>query len=440
MNNLEFSLSKNKWVLHWNNWEDFVNKKQSVLNQKNNEVCILFVCCNSYNLFSKCLEYLWNESNQNFDILVVDNSTDEDNINLFNNLWIKNKKVSILRPIDNIGWSWWFSMWLEYIISQEYKKLVIFEDDIIPVDDDIISEMIKISDDTHIIKNSYVNIPECECWVFHLVLYPIEVLKKIWVSDPRYFLKCDDTDFAIRLKKDNIQTKFTWKHLFHPNLKRDWRKNRVFAFSVRNELVLLQNHFSISFMIKLIAQQFLYLWYWISKLFLEKNLWVLKIYFWSLMDFIKWHIWYRYNLKLLNKYRCVDISKLNLKTEEIDVTDFSKKSKDKYYLYLKFVHYEWILWNFTFSNKFSKSKNGIIAWWILCPLYPIFMLFKNIIFLEEFMYESNTVKYEYYENEIYLKTLIMLAFSLLISIFLRPFIIIILLIKYIFKFFKEVFS
>jgi hypothetical protein len=53
-------------------------------------------------LFNKCLEYLEKESNQSFDILVVDNSTNEENINLFHNIGIKNKKVSILKPIDNI--------------------------------------------------------------------------------------------------------------------------------------------------------------------------------------------------------------------------------------------------------------------------------------------------------------------------------------------------
>jgi hypothetical protein len=68
---------------------------------------------------------------------------------------------------------------MEYIIEKEYDKLIIFEDDIIPVDDNIITEMISISDDSHIVKNSYVNIPECECWVFHLVLYPISIIKKI---------------------------------------------------------------------------------------------------------------------------------------------------------------------------------------------------------------------------------------------------------------------
>ena len=430
MKNLDFQLSRKKWCLRRENRKKFVDNERSVLNKKNNSVCVLFVCCNSFDLFNKCLEYLEKESNQSFDILVVDNSTNEENINLFHNIGIKNKKVSILKPIDNIWWSWWFSIWMEYIIEKGYDKLIIFEDDIIPIDENLITEMIKISDDKSIVKNSYVNIPDCECRVFHLVLYPMSIVKKIWVSDPRFFLKCDDADFEIRLKKHKPKTKFTWKYLFHPNLKCDWWKNWVFAFSVRNELFLLQNNFSIWLMIKYIFEQFLYIRYGISKLFIEKNLWVLKVYFWGISDYILWFIGYRYNLKLLNKYRWINISKLNLITQESEIQKFSEKVFNKYYLYLKFVHYEWLLWKFKFSKKFLDFKNWIIAWWILCPLYPLFMLFKRIVFLEEYFYWKETVKYEEFHNSKYLITLLEICISFLISIVIWIPVLIVLFLKY----------
>jgi hypothetical protein len=59
------------------------------------------------------------------------------------------------------------------------------------------------------------------------------------------------------------------------------------------------------------------------------------------------------------------------------------------------------------------------------------MLFKHVIFLEEFMYESNTVRYEYYNNDNYILNILKVLWSFLICIILRIPTIIIIMLKFI---------
>ena len=424
MKNLEFELSNKKWCLRWKNWENFVDKERSVFNKKKNNVCVLFVCCNSFHLFKRCYKYLDGESNQNFDILVIDNSTDEENIKMFHDVGIKNKRISILKPIWNIGWSGWFSIWMEYIISESYDYIIIFEDDIIPVDKDIISSMISKLDKNVIIQSNYINTYNSifiQWWVFHLSWYPISFLKKIWVSSPMYFLKWDDAEFETRIKTEirkwTIEIKNTWKYFFHPHQKKDWWKNRVLAFSIRNYLHILQESFKFWRLVRDIKEQFLYIWYWFSKLFIEWNMWVLRIYISSILDFLFWHIWYRWNLKLMNRYREIKITKPNTETIEVRQNEINKYTKNKYYIYAKIMAHDNLFGQISYSNKFIDwIKNWIIAWGIYNPIYPIFMCFKNILFLEEYDYEKDIIKAEIYSNKYYILTIIWIIFSFLITI------------------------
>jgi GT2 family glycosyltransferase len=73
-------------MLRRKNWKDFLKFEKSILNEKNNSIAILFVTCNSYANIQKCITYLEQESNQDFDIIIVDNSTKCKEIQLIHDL------------------------------------------------------------------------------------------------------------------------------------------------------------------------------------------------------------------------------------------------------------------------------------------------------------------------------------------------------------------
>lgn len=437
MTAIDYHLSKKWWCLHWSNWKSFIDNDKSVFNDKINKVCVLFVCCNSFHLFDRCYEYLIKESNQNFDILVVDNSTDDKNIDLFHEIWVKNKNISILKPIGNIWWSWWFSIWMEYVISKNYDYLIIFEDDIIPVDKDIITSMISKMNENVIVQNNYINTYNSifiQWWVFHLTWYPIKFLRRIWVSSPIFFLKWDDAELETRINHEiklwKVKIVNTWKMFFHPHQKKDGRKNRVLAFSIRNYLQILQDSFSIRWLIRNLKEQFLYIRYWLSKLFIEWCLWVLRIYFSSVRDFLAWHIWYEWNLKLMNKYKNIEITKSKTKTIEVSQKDINKYTSNKYYMYAKIMWHDNLFWEIKYSKSLKNwFKHWIIAWWVYNPIYPVFMCFRNIIFLEEYDYGNNVIKAELFKNNNYILSVVFIILSFFLSIPIYIVMMLIILIK-----------
>lgn len=399
--NLEFLIMEKSWILRWNNWKNFLDTKTSILNKKISNFSILFVCCNSYSVIIKCLDYLKSESNQDFDIIIVDNSTNEEESNLFYNLGKENKNISIIRPIDNLWWSWWFSMWMEYVIDMWYDYMLIFEDDIIPIEKNIVTTFIEQSEKNKLLFNECLNAWN-SFWYFHLACYPIDFIKNVWVVDPRFFLKSDDLEWAERvervIKKNWYKKASTWKHHYHPNLKKDWRKIRVTYLAIRNYLTTLTKYFTIkkcSYFFTL----FLYIWYWISKFFFEWSINLLKFEICAIKDYLFWNIWYQYNKKILAQLFNQNLSKpKDCNDSWISIEELNKISNSMFNLYWKITwDYNWF-----YKVKFSKSikdlKNGVIVNWIYSNLYPVFINFNKILAINEFDFISGKVNVYIYEN------------------------------------------
>ena len=438
--NIEFSIKEKIWILQRDNWEEFLDIEKSVLNKKISNFSILFVCCNSYKSILKCLDYLKTESNQNFDIIIVDNSTKEEESKLFLDLGKKNKNISIIKPIDNLWWSWGFSIWMEYIINNWYDYMLIFEDDIIPIEKDIITTFIEKSNKNTILFNECANAWN-SFWYFHLACYPINIIKKSWVVDPRFFLKSDDLEWLERLEKvirDNWYKKTsTKKHHYHPNFKKDWRKIRVTYLAIRNYLTTLTKYFSVK-KCSYFATLFLYIWYWVSKLFFEWTINLLKYEIYAIKDYLMWNIWYQYNKKILTK-----LFKQNLPKPKdcidswISIEELNKASSSMFNLFWKIVwDYNWF-----YKVKFSKSikdlKNWVIVNWIYSNLYPIFINFNKILAINEFDFLSEKVNVYIYDNKKIFKLLRTLL-SIITSIIIYIPIFMVIMLKIIIKFIANI--
>ncbi len=421
--NLEFELVKEQQALHWLNWEVFVDKKNSILNKKENNVCILFVCCKSFKSFIWCLDYLKKESNQNFDILVVDNSTNNENINLFHDVWKNNKKISILKPINNIGWSWWFSIGMEYSIQQRYEYLILFEDDIIPIDDDIISNTIKSSKLNYIIFNK--NIFLKDGLPFHLNCYPVEFLREYWVVDPRMFLTYDDVQFAWNINRAIRSWKYkktnSTKSYYHPMIKKNSQKCRNIYLSTRNSLMKCISVESIT-NIKEFALWFLMLFYWFSKWLVENCRSVLYSYLIWLFDFFIWWFWYNHTQNRLNKLFSYTISipqNVWVNVDVLTISEIEKLTINKLDLYWKLAWGNDYFWNLKCSSRWIDwIKHWFVIAWFLNSLYPFFVLSNNVIFLEKYDFLVGKYEVSYYKSLFNKFNYFKLILSLLLSIVL----------------------
>ena len=400
-------------MLRRKNWKDFLKSKNSILNEKNNSIAILFVTCNSYANIQKCIIYLEQESNQDFDIIIVDNSTKDEEIKLIHDLWA-NKKINVIKSIDNIWWSGWYSIWMEYIISKWYESLICFEDDVIPIDKDIISKTIELLRN-HGIVGSLVNW-EDDFWMFHLRWYSVKLLsEKLWIVDPRFFIWWDDADFQDRCIKLWIWDRRvnTWKRAFHPLIKKN--KALVMCFFVRNHLFYLQKYQE--GIIRLMRDLCIYILFWFSYYFITNQSEFLCTVFYWIYNFLFHKVWLHSNKMILQKFKTKVIKESeNVRQFAWDIEETNKLLKNKYNLYKK------ISWNTSFISELSTSDNPIdweknwviiarhLSWWFAIP-------YKKIYCIDEYNYEEKKYYISIIDNRLkcrYLKMFLSLVLTVLL--------------------------
>ena len=408
----EYILSNTTWILRWINREEFVDYDKSRLNEKKNDIVLLLIWCNSYKNIKKCIAYLEQESNQNFDIIIVDNSTKNEEIKLIHDIW-SNSKISVIKTKDNIWWSGWYSIWMEYIISKWYESLICFEDDVIPIDKDIISTTIDLLKNHDIVGN-VVNWEDV-FWMFHLRWYSVKLLsKKLWVVDPRFFLLRDDADFRYRCVKLWVWKlrKNTQKKCFHPLSKKD--RAWVMCLHTRNQLFYVQKyptimlHFGYMLVNTFINILFGFSYYFITK----KSEYINAVFYW-IYSYLFQKIWINSNKKVLQKFingsaeKPKNITELVLDKKEID-----ELLKNKYNLYQR------LTWNIKLYNElvtshnYSDRKNWVVTIWHISWRFA--MRYQTIFCIDEYNYEEKKYYISIIENKLkyrYLKMLLSLIFT-----------------------------
>ncbi len=430
----EYILDNVKWMLRRKNWKDFLKFEKSILNEKNNSIAILFVTCNSYANIQKCITYLEQESNQDFDIIIVDNSTKCEEIQ-FHDLWF-NKRISILKTIDNIWWSWWYSIWMEYIISKWYESLICFEDDVIPLDKNIISKTMELLKKNDIVGN-LVN-EEDVFGMFHIRWYSVKLLSsKLWVVDPRFFLWWDDADFQERCKKSWVRNWRVniWKRVFHPWIKKN--KALVMCFFVRNHLFYVQKYQK--GIIRLMRDLCIYILFWFSYYFITNQSEYLYAVFYWIYNFLSCKVWINSNKKILQKFNKPFRQSENIIQFVWDLEKTNELLKDKYNLYKK------ITWNTKLYNELTVSDN-FADWkknWVVIAYHLSWrfaMLFKNIYCIDEYKYEEKKYYISIIDNKLkfrYLKMLLSLIIAGILSILTVIALILKIIVKNIWKIIKQ---
>ena len=127
-NMLDYKI-KNKYSnIRRENRKDFV---ESIKWKKKKSAAILSKHFNNFGNSKKLLDYLSKETNQNFDIILIENSTKLDEENKLYEYCKWKEKISIIKPINNLWSAWWYALGMEYIIDQKYDYFFLVEDDVI---------------------------------------------------------------------------------------------------------------------------------------------------------------------------------------------------------------------------------------------------------------------------------------------------------------------
>ncbi len=412
----EYILDDVKWILRRKNWKDFLKSENSILNEKNNNIAVLFVTCNSYANLKKCITYLEQESNQDFDIIIVDNSTKCKEIQLIHDLWF-NKRISILKTIDNIWWSWWYSIWMEYIISRWYESLICFEDDVIPLDKDIISKTIELLKKNDIVGN--IENEEDVFGMFHIRWYSVKLLsEKVWIVDPRFFLMRDDADFQYRcIKFGSWDFRInTWKKCYHPVLK----KNRawIICFHERNHLFYIQKYPMVIYHWRyMLINLFISILFWFSYYYITGQYEFIHATFYWICSSLFQKIWIQSNNKILHKFNKSLRHPKNVVHFIWDAVETNRLLKEKYDLYKKITWNTKLYSELVTSNNRADWKNWVVISWYISWRFA--MRYKTIFCIDEYKYEEKKYYISIIDNKlkyIYLKMLLSLIIAGVIAV------------------------
>ena len=408
---MDFELSNSNWILRCTNRSDFLDYWKSKISWRKNDVAVLLIWCNSHKNLINCITYLNQETNQNFDIIIIDNSTDAEEIKLIHNMWF-NERTSILKTTDNIWGSGWYCVWMEYIISKWYKSLICYEDDVVPMDKDVISETIRLLRENDIV-GSFV-VWEDTFWMFHIRWYSVNLMQeKLWVVDPRFFLTWDDADFHYRCMKlwyRNHRVN-TWKHCFHPTYKtnRAW----VCCFVQRNHLFYIQKYpMVIHHWLYLFINLFINILFWFSYYFTTNQHEVTSAIFYWIYSFLFQKIWKQSNNKILRKFKRPNKHPENVTQFVWDLVEANDLLKNKYNLYKKVTWNTKLLNELVISDNYSDSKNWVVISGYITWRFA--MKYKTIFCIDEYKYEDGQYYISIIDNKLryrYLKMLLSLIFT-----------------------------
>lgn len=198
------------------------------------KILVSIVTYNRLNLLQNLYKALKRQTYDNFDLLIINNSSNDGT-----QLWLNSLKDIIVIKQDNSGSSGGQFTAFKYALENNYDYLWAMDDDVLP-EDNCLEELIKNSNNNtvlvplritpkseifyneckyfnftnpfkslwkEIIKKEDLNdeIIQIEGATFEGMFVPINIIDKVGLPNKFYFIFADDTDYCIRLLKNNYK-------------------------------------------------------------------------------------------------------------------------------------------------------------------------------------------------------------------------------------------
>jgi GT2 family glycosyltransferase len=375
--------------------------------QKKHSTCILILSFNEIENVKKISSYLSKKINL-LDVCFVDNNSSDGTFD-----FLKNNYGSIFNIIltkENLGGAGGFCIGQEWVIERGYDYCILTEADAYPLDEDLIESLLKNKKQNQIVLARYYeqNLPS---FSFHYSLYPVEFFKKIGVVNKNLFFRADDWEYGERMGKilkNEYKIEIINKFYSHPIIKKGFKITANY-FHFRNGLLVRAKYPAINSVLDVTRNFLLYTLYSFFSFFNDKNITVLKQFYFAFFDFLKRDL--SRNKEMLERFKNEELKpKEKIKFLEDDFFSFLRKYKN--FKIVSPLIKKTFAFHFNFSGAFfsvdcisSKfaSSNQVIAF-----------LFKRIVFVEEIDFLEKKIYYFEYHN----KKLLESWFCFFISLFL----------------------
>jgi GT2 family glycosyltransferase len=368
---LEPKLKIKKNNIKWLNWESFIYSK--IENILHKEYLIALVTFNSSDSVISLLDQILSEK-RIFDILIVDNNSDETHFKKLKK-YCENNKLTLIKLKENLGCAGGNSIIVEYSLKNNYENIILTEDDVILLQKKTVSRMILESKKN---KNTIIHIKYAEFMMnsfsLHFTLYPKNLLKQLGCLNVNYFMRSEDFEWGSRIQ--NLKyPRVVINDLFysHPIFKKDpplW----LYYFSIRNGLYSTKVQGS-SYFFKQFFISFIYMlssWAFLLK---DKNKKFMLAINYAFLDFIL-----NKKSSVLNKKRHKQfLEKLYepqfLNVKKIKIKDLKRSVFKNYFPTSQVLSTMQKIINLSFS-KFSLNKQISLSYY--SPAYAFNLLAKDL--------------------------------------------------------------
>lgn len=249
---MEYIVQETKHSKRWLNRPEYILSVEDNLSKKHNLSLLILSYNNNKQLFDLLDVISSDPLYGNFAITVVQNSDKSSTFNEFEEHIVTYKEITVIYPKENVGSAGWYALWLEYIIAEWYSHVVVIEDDILLYDKDTILSTIwhSISHPHDVIFiQPPINTWWDHSWYVQYACYPTSLLKIAWVLDPRYYFRCEDLEWRVRLeyaiKKNWYKKHIISKRYYHPYIKPGNNSWSWIYFSLRNQIWTIRKYKSL---------------------------------------------------------------------------------------------------------------------------------------------------------------------------------------------------
>lgn len=404
-------------VYRFKNWKDYILKKNEL--DKKNDTVALVVCYNQIESIKKLAEFFSHQ--KNLDFLFIDNCSTDRTFNFL----LKNykDKFNLIRTIKNLGGSGGFSLAQEWAIERGYEYCLFIEDDILPLDEDIIEELLKHKALNVQVVAKYYEF-DTPSVIFHFQLLPVWVFKKAGVVNKDFFIRADDWEYLNRINKILVREKLTLKPIIinkyfsHPVIKKGFEMWTNY-FSLRNWLISYIRYPRTNFVFDILITLIKHFWNALFILFFDKK----KEAIFQVKDAIV-HVFnndFSKNELIMKKYKNFKLEPKKYELKELPLEEFIKKFK-KYRLIGRLAETR-------LRNKFGNSFSNFILGKYNNPARVFAFFGEKIVFIEEIDFISNKVLFFEYHNH-RLISFPLISFSFLLSLVFSLFFSLLIILKF----------
>lgn len=410
--------------IRWENRKDFVDSTQW---EKKHKTAILSIHFNNTENTRHLLEYLAKETDQDFDIVIIENSTKSYEAEALKTYCREKRDITIITPVQNIWSAGGYALGMEYIIDQGYEFFFVVEDDVIFIESNSFSEMMQHADEKtltfiHNCKNTrsaFHPASKGKSRRVQIAGYPTSFIEKIGIIDPRYFFRGEDLERWSRIEqwiqRYGYQLHITPHDYLHPYLKPVNNNYARFYFSIRNQLLSLEKHVikNLGFFVSL----FFYRRTAITKALVYKETLILRSCYNATIDFLKHDYSFTNNAHNITFFLNNTVQKQ--REERIDYKELVWQTKDLYsssnILFITRADREKIKHSNNILNLFT---HGILISSSSTIFAPLSILAPKIVCINEFNLLNNEIAITTQQNKNRATNLICIIISLVASLWI----------------------